>query len=185
MRNNFCKTPLWECNNELVRVAQGARPADLVIRHASLVSVTTHEVLPDTDIAVARGRVAYLGLGEHTAEHCIGPDTQVVDARGLYAAPGLMDSHIHIESAMIGPAEYARARAGPLARRTGRSLRVPLTAPGAAESAPPSRSAPAPLPGPSTGGAWAAHTVPDVRTVWCSAPLLSMPGPANDAPMRI
>ena len=109
MRNNFCKTPLWECNNELVRVAQGARPADLVIRHASLVSVTTHEVLPDTDIAVARGRVAYLGLGEHTAEHCIGPDTQVVDARGLYAAPGLMDSHIHIESAMIGPAEYARA----------------------------------------------------------------------------
>ena len=109
MRNNFCKTPLWECNDELVRVAQGARPADLVIRHASLVSVTTHEVLPDTDIAVARGRVAYLGLGEHTAEHCIGPDTQVVDARGLYAAPGLMDSHIHIESAMIGPAEYARA----------------------------------------------------------------------------
>lgn len=109
MRNNFCKTPLWECNDELVRVAQGARPADLVIRHANLVSVTTHEVLPDTDIAVACGRVAYLGLGEHTAEHCIGPDTQVVDARGLYAAPGLMDSHIHIESAMIGPAEYARA----------------------------------------------------------------------------
>lgn len=109
MRNNFCKTPLWECNDELVRVAQGARPADLVIRHANLVSVTTHEILPDADIAVACGRVAYLGLGEHTAEHCIGPDTQVIDASGLYAAPGLMDSHIHIESAMIGPAEYARA----------------------------------------------------------------------------
>lgn len=109
MRNRFCKTPLWECNDELVRVAQGEKPADLVIRHASLVSVTTHEILPDTDIAVACGRVAYLGLGEHTAEHCIGPDTQVVDATGLYAAPGLMDSHIHIESAMVGPSEYARA----------------------------------------------------------------------------
>lgn len=109
MRNNFCKVPLWECNDELVRVAQGAQPADLVIRHANLVSVTTHEILPDADIAVACGRVAYLGLGERTAEHCIGPDTQVVDASGLYAAPGLMDSHIHIESAMIGPAEYARA----------------------------------------------------------------------------
>lgn len=109
MRNNFCKVPLWECNDELVRVAQGAQPADLVIRHANLVSVTTHEILPDADIAVACGRVAYLGLGEHTAEHCIGPNTQVVDASGLYAAPGLMDSHIHIESAMIGPAEYARA----------------------------------------------------------------------------
>ena len=109
MINRFCKVPLWECNDELVRVAQGAQPADLVIRHANLVSVTTHEILPDTDIAVACGRVAYLGLGEHTAEHCIGPDTLVVDGTGLYAAPGLMDSHIHIESAMIGPAEYARA----------------------------------------------------------------------------
>ncbi len=109
MINRFCKVPLWECNDELVRVAQGAQPADLVIRHANLVSVTTHEILPDTDIAVACGRVAYLGLGEHTAEHCIGPDTLVVDATGLYAAPGLMDSHIHVESAMIGVAEYARA----------------------------------------------------------------------------
>ena len=109
MRNRFCKTPLWECNDELVRVAQGEKPADLVIRHANLVSVTTHEILPDTDIAVACGRVAYLGLGEHTAEHCIGPDTLVVDATGLYATPGFMDSHIHVESAMIGVAEYARA----------------------------------------------------------------------------
>ena len=109
MLNRFCKVPLWECNDELVRVATGEKPADLVIRHANLVSVTTHEILPDTDIAVACGRVAYLGLGEHTAEHCIGPDTRVVDASGLYAAPGLMDSHIHVESAMVGVAEYARA----------------------------------------------------------------------------
>ena len=109
MRNNFCKTPLWECNDELVRVAQGEKPAELVIRHASLVNVATHEVLPDVDIAVACGRVAYLGLDGHTAEHCIGADTQVVDATGLFAAPGFMDSHIHVESAMIGVAEYARA----------------------------------------------------------------------------
>ena len=109
MRNRFCKSPLWECSEELIQVAQGERPAELVIRHANLVSVTTHEILPDTDIAVSCGRVAYLGLGEHTAEHCIGPNTKVVDARGLYATPGLMDSHIHVESAMIGVAEYARA----------------------------------------------------------------------------
>lgn len=109
MRNAFCRMPLWECSGELIQVAQGEKPADLVIRHANLVSVTTHEVLPDVDIAVACGRVAYLGLDGHTAEHCIGPDTQVIDAAGLYAAPGLMDSHIHVESAMVGVAEYARA----------------------------------------------------------------------------
>ena len=109
MRNTFCKAPLWECNDELVRVAQGEIPADLVIRHADLVCVTTHEILPDTDIAVACGRVAYLGIGGRTAEHCIGGNTGAVAATGLVAAPGLMDSHIHVESAMVGVSEYARA----------------------------------------------------------------------------
>lgn len=109
MLNRFCKSPLWECNRTLIRVAQGQEPADLVIRHARLVSVTTHEVLEDADIAVAAGRVAYLGIGDHTAEHCIGEKTTVIDAAGRYVAPGFMDGHIHVESAMVGPSEYARA----------------------------------------------------------------------------
>lgn len=109
MLNHFCKSPLWECNRTLIRVAQGQEPADLVIRHARLVSVTTHEVLDDADIAVAAGRVAYLGIGGHTAEHCIGEKTTVIDAAGRYVAPGFMDGHIHVESAMVGPSEYARA----------------------------------------------------------------------------
>ncbi len=108
MINHFCKVPLWECNGRLVRVAQGQEPADTVIRHARLVSVTTHEILDDADIAIASGRVAYIGFDGHTAEHCIGPDTKVIDAHGLYAAPGLVDTHIHIESSMVGPSEYAR-----------------------------------------------------------------------------
>jgi len=109
MINKFCKKPLWECNRTLIRVAQGQEPAEMVIRHATLVSVTTHELLDDTDIAIAEGRVAYLGIGEHTAEHCIGPKTKVIDAAGAYVAPAFMDGHIHVESAMIGPSEYARA----------------------------------------------------------------------------
>ncbi|MCI6844893.1 MAG: adenine deaminase, partial [Coriobacteriaceae bacterium] len=109
MLNRFCKSPLWECNRTLIRVAQGHQPADLVIRHARLVSVTTHEVLDDADIAVAAGRVAYLGIGGHTAEHCIGEKTTVIDAAGHYVAPGFMDGHIHVESSMVGPSEYARA----------------------------------------------------------------------------
>ena len=39
MLNNFCQAPLWECNAELVEVAQGRKPADLVIRHARLVKI--------------------------------------------------------------------------------------------------------------------------------------------------
>lgn len=108
MINHFCKVPLWECNGKLVRVAQGQEPADTVIRHAKLVSVTTREILDDADIAISCGRVAYIGFDGHTAEHCVGPDTKVIDAHGLYAAPGLIDTHIHIESSMVGPSEYAR-----------------------------------------------------------------------------
>ena len=109
MLNNFCKAPLWECNAELVEVAQGRKPADLVIRHARLVSVTTREVLDDADVAVACGRIAYVGICGHTAEHCIGPETKVIDAAGKYLAPGYIDSHIHVESSMVGCAQYARA----------------------------------------------------------------------------
>ena len=108
MINHYCRKPLWECNDTLVGVAQGQIPADTVIKDVRLVSVTTHEVLDHTDIALAEGRVAYVALPGHTADHCIGPKTQLVDGHGLYATPGLMDSHIHIESSMVGPSEYAR-----------------------------------------------------------------------------
>lgn len=108
-RAPFYTHPLWECAPRLVRVAQGFEPADLVVRDCRLVDVCTREVLEHTDIAVADGRVAYLGVASHTAEHCIGAETQVIDAAGAYVAPGFLDGHIHVESAMVGPAEYARA----------------------------------------------------------------------------
>ena len=109
MINEFCKKPLWECNETLVRVALGQQPADLVIRDARLVSVTTHEILEHADITIAEGRVAYLGIDGNTAEHCIGADTRVIDAAGAYVAPGFLDGHMHVESAMVGVSEYARA----------------------------------------------------------------------------
>lgn len=109
MFNAYCKKSQWECQRDLIRVARGEQTADLVIRHATLVSTTTRELLKDADIAVVAGRVAYLGLEGKTAEHCIGPHTKVIDATGYYALPGLIDSHIHIESSMCSPSEYARA----------------------------------------------------------------------------
>ncbi|MEL7345683.1 MAG: adenine deaminase, partial [Pseudomonadota bacterium] len=43
------------------------------------------------------------------ASHCIGPQTEVVEADGAFAVPGLCDGHMHIESGMLTPAEFARA----------------------------------------------------------------------------
>ena len=109
MHNAFCKQPLWECHDTLVRVAQGLEPAELVIRDCQLVNVCTHEILPHTDIAIACGRIAYVGVAPRTAEHCVGDGTQLIDAKGSFVAPGFLDGHMHIESSMVGISEYARA----------------------------------------------------------------------------
>jgi adenine deaminase len=102
-------TPLksWaEAAPRLVAVAAGREAADLVIRGATWVNVQTREVLPRHDIAVAAGRFAYCGPD---AGHCIGDGTEVIEADGLYAIPGLCDGHMHIESGMLTPAEFAAA----------------------------------------------------------------------------
>ena len=105
MINTFCKKPLWEVSQTLAAVAGGSVPADMVITHARLVNVCTHEIQEDISVAVSCGRIALVG----DAAHCIGPDTLVVDAEGQYLAPGFLDGHIHVESSMMGVGEYARA----------------------------------------------------------------------------
>jgi adenine deaminase len=89
---------------KLAAVAAGREKAELVIRDARLVNVNTGEILEHTDIAVAYGRVALVGNASHT----IGANTKVVDAAGMYATPGFMDGHIHVESSMMSVREYAK-----------------------------------------------------------------------------
>ena len=105
MINRFCKTALWECSKTLIAVAQGREPAETVIRNAKLVNVNTREIQEDADVAIACGRIAYVG----DANHCIGASTRVIDASGMYLSPGFLDGHIHVESSMMGAAQYARA----------------------------------------------------------------------------
>lgn len=105
MINTFCTMPLWECSKTLIDTALGRTPAETVIEGARLVDVNTREILEDIDVAIACGRIAYVG----DAAHCIGEDTQVIKANGRYLAPGFLDGHIHVESSMMGAAQYARA----------------------------------------------------------------------------
>ncbi|WP_240512087.1 adenine deaminase [Pseudoruegeria sp. SK021] len=90
----------------LIDVASGRSFADLVIRGGVWVNVHTRECLPDHDLAIVAGRFAYCGPD---ASHCIGPETKVVEAEGRFMIPGLCDGHMHIESGMLTPAEFARA----------------------------------------------------------------------------
>lgn len=105
MEQNTLKT--WaECAPKLIAVAAGRDTADLVIRKGQWVNVHTREVLADHDIAISEGRIAYIGPD---ASHCIGDDAEIIDANGRYMIPGLCDAHMHIESGMLTPAEFARA----------------------------------------------------------------------------
>src|SRR5919199_1265048 len=84
---------------------KGRTPADLLIRGGRLVNVHTREVHDGADVAVKDGRVAMFGDAAHTR----GPETEVLEADGAYLVPGLIDTHLHVESAMVTVARFAEA----------------------------------------------------------------------------
>ncbi len=86
--------------DELIQVARGERPAELVLRNARLVNVYSGTI-EETDIAIAGRRVAGVGPGYSAPVE--------VDLGGKYVTPGLIDSHMHVESSMVTVAEFARA----------------------------------------------------------------------------
>ena len=90
----------------LVDVAMGRSPADLVIQNGNWVSVQSGEIIPDTDIAIRDGHIAYVG---EDAGHTIGRKTKVIDAKGRCLVPGLLDGHMHVESGMVTVTEFVRA----------------------------------------------------------------------------
>lgn len=87
-----------ETLKKLIDVAAGRIPADLVIKNCKVMNVFSGEIISG-DIAVSDGMIAGIGTYE-------GKET--VDAKGRYAAPGLIDSHIHIESSYVSPEEIGR-----------------------------------------------------------------------------
>lgn len=83
---------------KLIDVAAGRIPADLVIKNCRVVDVYNCEVI-EGDIAISDGMIAGVGTYSGKIEE---------DAGGRYAAPGFIDSHIHIESSCVTPEEEGR-----------------------------------------------------------------------------
>ena len=83
---------------KLIDTAAGRIPAETVIKNCKVVDVYTGEII-EGDIALCDGLIA--GVGEYEGGN-------VIDAKGAYAAPGFIDSHIHIESAYVCPEEMGR-----------------------------------------------------------------------------
>ena len=83
----------------IVEVAAGRQKADLVLKNATYVNVFCNE-LSHGDIAIANGLIA--GMGEYSGE-------VEVDVSGKLVLPGFVDAHIHLESALVTPTEFAKA----------------------------------------------------------------------------
>lgn len=87
-----------EALKKLIDTAAGRIPADVVIKNCKIVNVFSGEIT-EGDIAVSGGQIA--GIGDYEG-------VEVIDAEGRYAAPGFIDSHIHIESSYVSPEEIGR-----------------------------------------------------------------------------
>ncbi|WP_080848844.1 adenine deaminase [Cytobacillus gottheilii] len=82
-----------------IAVGAGKEPADTVIKNARIVNVFSGEIISG-DVAIVDGFFAGVG-GEYQAEN-------ILDAQNKYLSPAFIDGHVHIESSMVTPVEFAK-----------------------------------------------------------------------------
>ncbi|MBN1888709.1 MAG: adenine deaminase [Thermoflexales bacterium] len=85
---------------QLIKLARGQAEADSLLKNGRVVNVYTGEIYP-ADVALAGGLIVGVGPGYHAREE--------IDLDGRYVCPGFIDAHVHIESSMAPPNEFARA----------------------------------------------------------------------------
>lgn len=89
---------------EVILCSQGRVPADVVIRNVKIVNVFS-KTIHDGDIAIKGEYIARIG----DCSDIVGNLTQVFDGKGIYAAPGFIDAHVHVESSLLCPTQFAKA----------------------------------------------------------------------------
>jgi adenine deaminase len=90
--------------SSLNSVAMGKKKADLVLKNCMLVNVYSREIIPETQIAILKDRIAYVGTD---ASHTIGEKTIVIDLEKRYITPGFADPHTHVDKYIL-PSELAK-----------------------------------------------------------------------------
>ncbi|HIE39475.1 MAG TPA: adenine deaminase, partial [Anaerolineae bacterium] len=86
--------------DRFLSIARGDEPADLVLTNGRVINVFTGEIV-EAEVAIAGDRIVGVG-GGHKGR-------QEIDLGGRYVCPGLIDAHVHIESSMVAPPQFARA----------------------------------------------------------------------------
>ncbi|MDD5076237.1 MAG: amidohydrolase family protein, partial [Sphaerochaetaceae bacterium] len=86
-----------------IQAAMGSIPFDTIIKNIRLVNVFTSDIYP-ADIGITDNEIAFAGT--MTPQHRA---LNLIDGEGQFAVPGYIDSHMHIESSMMTPANFATA----------------------------------------------------------------------------
>lgn len=84
---------------KIIRVSKGDDLADLVLKNVKLVNVLSEEIY-ETDIAILDDKIAGISKGYKGREE--------IDLKGAYVSPSFIDGHVHLESSMLMPAEFAK-----------------------------------------------------------------------------
>ncbi len=84
--------------NEFIKVARGEILPDRLLKGAQIVNTLSGEVYP-ANVAIFRDKIA--GIGDYEGK-------EIIELNGGYLVPGLIDAHVHIESSMVAPTQYAR-----------------------------------------------------------------------------
>ena len=83
----------------IINTAKGKLEADLVIKNANIINVLSEEIYV-ADVAIKDGIIAGIGSGYNGKVE--------IDATGKYLSPSFIDGHVHIESSMLLPSEFAK-----------------------------------------------------------------------------
>jgi adenine deaminase len=102
--STFKRKPHHEITQDLAATAMGRQAADLIIRNGRLVNVNTAQIEEGVDVVVRHGWIALVG---DASEVLVDEHTREVDAGGRYLVPGFIDSHMHVESAMVDLPSFA------------------------------------------------------------------------------
>lgn len=89
---------------KLIKTASGEIPADLVLKNGTIVNVFSGEIL-NGDIAVSDGKIA--AVSYHETSDISYKGKEEIDLKGKTVVPGLIDAHVHIESSMGTPENFA------------------------------------------------------------------------------
>lgn len=89
---------LEELKNKIT-IAKGDKKAQLVLKNCKIINVFTNEII-EGDVAIEKDTI--VGIGQYDG-------IEEIDLKGKYLSPGFIDGHVHIESSMVTPAQFAKA----------------------------------------------------------------------------